>query len=116
MDLQYVEDVAETFVRSALSDVEGAHVFNLAGEIVKMDDLVALFEKLRPGAAKLISVTGPQVPVSFRMDASLLHSTIDGIPRTPLEDGVRKTIDTFERLRSAKAAEARLQRGEEHER
>ena len=102
MDLQYVEDVAETFIRCALSDVAGAHVFNLAGSIVEMNALVDLLEKHRPGAAaKLITVSGPQVPVSYKMDGSALHATVPGIPQTPLEDGIRQTLDRFDRLQSA---------------
>ena len=99
MDLQYVEDVAETFVRCALSDQPGVYVFNLAGTIVGMEELVSMLERLRPGASKLITVGGPQVPVSYRMDASALHGMIPGIPQTPLEEGVRKTVEMFERLR-----------------
>jgi nucleoside-diphosphate-sugar epimerase len=98
MDLQYVEDVADSFVACALSDVSGAHVFNLAGDIVKMDDLVAMLERLRPGAGKQITIAGPQVPVSYRMDASQLQATVPGIRRTSLEDGVRTTIEMYERL------------------
>ncbi|MBL8292467.1 MAG: SDR family oxidoreductase [Bryobacterales bacterium] len=101
MDLQYTEDVAETFVRCALSDATGAHVFNLAGSIIEMSALVALFEKLRPGAANLITVSGNPVPVSYRMDASQLHALIPGIPQTPLEDGVRQTLDLFDELKAA---------------
>jgi len=101
MDLQYVEDVAETFVRCALAPLEGAHVYNLAGDIVRMDDLVAMIDSMRPGAAKLLSVAGPQVPVSYRMDASRLHAAIPDLPRTPIESGVRQTIEGFERLRAA---------------
>lgn len=104
MDLQYVEDVAETFIHCALSETPGAHVFNLAGTIVEMNDLVAILEKLRPGAAKLIGVTGPQVPVSFRMDASALAAAVPGIPHTPMEDGIRQTLDLFDKLK----AEGRL--------
>ncbi len=105
MDLQYVEDVAETFVRCALSDVAGAHVFNLVGSIVEMNALVGLLEKHRPGvAAKLITVTGPQVPVSYKMDGSALRAAVPGIPQTPLEDGIRQTLDRFDRLK----AEGRL--------
>ena len=100
MDLQYVGDVAETFIRCALSETTGAHVFNLAGTIVEMNELVAILERLRPGAAKLISVTGPQVPVSFRMDASALHAAVPGIPRTPMEDGIRLTLDLFAKLKA----------------
>jgi nucleoside-diphosphate-sugar epimerase len=98
MDLQYVEDVAETFVQCLLSDLQGAHVFNLEGSVVDMQELVATLDRLRPGAAKLISVSGPKVPVAYRMDDSQLRSKIPGIPKTPLEEGIRKTLDHFERL------------------
>ena len=100
MDLQHVSDVAETFIRCALSDVAGAHVFNLAGTIVEMNDLIAKIDRMSPGAAKLLSVTGPQVPVSYRMDASALHATVPGIPQTPLDDGIRQTLEMFGRLKA----------------
>jgi nucleoside-diphosphate-sugar epimerase len=99
MDLQYVEDVAETFVRCLLSDLEGAHVFNLEGAVIDMLDLVSTLDRLRPGAAALIGVEGPKVPVACRMDDSLLRANIPGIPKTPLEEGIRKTLDHFESLR-----------------
>lgn len=99
MDLQYVEDVAETFIHCALSGLAGAHVFNLAGTIVEMNDLIAMIDRAKPGAKSLLSVTGPQVPVSFRMDASQLHTNVPGIPRTSLEDGIGKTLAMFESLR-----------------
>lgn len=101
MDLQYTEDVAETFVRCALSDATGSHVFNLAGSIIEMNALVALLDKLRPGSAGLITVGGNPVPVSYRMDASQLHAMIPGIPQTPLEGGVRQTLDLFDALKAA---------------
>jgi nucleoside-diphosphate-sugar epimerase len=98
MDLQYVEDVAETFIRSLLSPLEGAHVFNLAGDVVHMDEIVRTLDRLRPGAAKLISAAGPQVPVAYRMDDSALRAAVPGIPKTPLEDGMRQTIELYEKL------------------
>lgn len=98
MDLQYVEDVAESFIRSLLSDVQGAHVFNLAGEVIHMDELVKTMDRIRPGAAELITCGGPQVPVAYRMDDSSIRSVIPNIPRTPLEDGMRTTIEMYERL------------------
>jgi nucleoside-diphosphate-sugar epimerase len=95
MDLQYVEDVAEAFVMSLLSPLEGAHVFNLEGTVVSMADFIALLERLRPGAADLITAQGPQVPVSWRMDGTQLRTRIPGIPSTSLEDGVRLTMSMF---------------------
>jgi nucleoside-diphosphate-sugar epimerase len=99
MDLQYVEDVAEIFVRSALTPLEGAHVFNLEGAVVRMEDLVVELDRLRPGAAGLISVAGPKVPVAYRMDDSQLRAHIPGIPKTPLAEGMAKTLEIYERLR-----------------
>jgi nucleoside-diphosphate-sugar epimerase len=98
MDLQYVADVADTFARCALEPLEGAHAFNLEGTVVSMDELIGILERLRPGAARLIAAQGPQVPVAYRMDGTQLRAHVPGIPQTSLEDGVRETLDTFERL------------------
>ena len=104
MDLQYVADVAESFIHCALAETPGAHVFNLAGTIVEMNALVAIVDRMSPGAAKLISVGGPQVPVSYRMDASALEAMVPGIPKTPMEEGIARTLEMFGRLK----AEGRL--------
>jgi nucleoside-diphosphate-sugar epimerase len=98
MDLQYVEDVAETFIRCLLSAVEGAHVFNLAGDVISMEDIVNTLDRIHPGAAKLIGTGGPQVPVAYRMDDSALRETVPGIPKTPLESGIRQTLDLYAKL------------------
>ncbi|MDQ6701168.1 MAG: SDR family oxidoreductase, partial [Acidobacteriota bacterium] len=100
MDLQYVEDVADTFIRCLLSEKEGAHAFNLEGSVIGMNDFVQVLETLRPGAADLIRVEGPQVPVAYRMDDAQLRAHIGDVPKTSLVDGVRKTLEAFERLRS----------------
>lgn len=98
MDLQYVEDVAEAFVRCLLSPIEGAHVFNLEGTVITMDGLIGLLESVWPGAARLVTAGGPQVPVAYRMDGARLRAHITGIPQTPLEVGIRKTLDLFSQL------------------
>jgi nucleoside-diphosphate-sugar epimerase len=101
MDMQYVEDVAAAFVACLESKVEGAHIFNLAGDIVTMESLIAEIEAVRPEAKGLLTCAGPQVPVAVRMDDAQLRSLVPGIPRTSLKDGLRKTIDAFERLAGA---------------
>ncbi|MCX6624017.1 MAG: epimerase, partial [Acidobacteria bacterium] len=104
VDLQYAQDVAGTFLGCALSPLEGAHVFNLSGHVVSIDALIERLEVLRPGARKLITASGPQVPVAYRMDSRELDSKIPGLRRTPLEEGMERTIELFERLH----AEGRL--------
>jgi len=98
MDLQYVEDVAESFIRCLLSDVAGAHVFNLAGDVIHMDELVKALGELRPHAAAKITAAGPQVPVAYRMDDSALRAAVPAIPKTPLEQGLRATLELYEKL------------------
>jgi len=108
MDLQFVGDVAESFVRCALSDTPGAHVFNLAGTIVEMNELVGVIDRLSPGAARVLSVNGPQVPVCYRMDGSALDATVPGIPKTTVFDGIRQTIEMFAHLKSDNRLSATL--------
>jgi nucleoside-diphosphate-sugar epimerase len=101
MDLQYVADVAETFVRCALEPLPGAYAFNLEGTVTTMDELIGILERLRPGASRLITAEGPQVPVAYRMDATQLHAHIPGIKQTPLENGIFETLGMFESLHRA---------------
>jgi nucleoside-diphosphate-sugar epimerase len=97
MDMQYVEDVAEIFVGCLLSSKEGAHVFNLAGHLIDMKDFVSLLDRVQPGAAETISAGGQTVPVAKRMDDSRLREYLGEVPETPLEDGIRKTLEMFVR-------------------
>jgi nucleoside-diphosphate-sugar epimerase len=96
MDLQYVQDVADIFIRCLFSPVKGAYVFNLRGEVVGMEELRLLLEELRPGAAQLISVAGPVVPVAYRMDDTALVRTVGEVPRTPLRKAIVSTLEAFE--------------------
>jgi nucleoside-diphosphate-sugar epimerase len=108
MDLQYVEDVAMAFVRCLESDLPGAHVFNLAGELAEVEDLIPLIEELRPRAEGLLRCEGPRVPVAARMDGSALARMVPGIPRTPLKEGLRRSLELFERLHAEGRLDAAL--------
>jgi nucleoside-diphosphate-sugar epimerase len=99
MDLQYVGDVAEAFAGCLLASREGAYVFNLQGEVIRMDELIGLLERLRPGASRLITAEGPQVPVAWRMDDAQLRGYVPNLTKTPLEEGVAQTLLSFDELR-----------------
>jgi nucleoside-diphosphate-sugar epimerase len=101
MDLQYAADVAESFVRCALEPLEGAYAFNLEGTVIAMDELIGILERLRPGASRLITAEGPQVPVAYRLDGTRLRAYVPGIGQTSLEDGIRETVGMFEGLHRA---------------
>lgn len=96
MDLQYVEDVAAIFNACLFSEKTGAHAFNLAGHLLEIENYPEVLDRVSPGAAELISVGGNRVPVSARMDDQALRDYLGGVPETPLEDGVRRTLELFE--------------------
>jgi nucleoside-diphosphate-sugar epimerase len=98
MDLQYVRDVADIFIQCLFSETPGAHVFNLRGEVVEMEQLRQMLEEIRPGASQLISVSGPEVPVAYKMSDEALVKTVGEIPRTPLREAIVETIEKFEQL------------------
>jgi nucleoside-diphosphate-sugar epimerase len=98
MDLQYVRDVADIFIQCLESRATGAHVFNLRGEVVEMNEFRRMLERLRPEAAQLISIDGSAVPVAFRMDDSALERIVGAVPRTPLNGAISETLEAFERL------------------
>lgn len=104
MDLQYVEDVANTFLEVLLTTKPGAHVYNLAGDVIEMQAFVTELDRLRPGAASLITCAGNKVPVCPRLDNSALLADFPHLPHTPLVEGMEKTLGIFERLK----AEGRL--------
>ena len=98
MDMQYVRDVADIFIQCLESRAAGAHVFNLRGEVVDMEDFRRILERFRPEAANLISINGSPVPVAWRMDDSALQRIVGPVPRTPLNDAISETLVGFERL------------------
>lgn len=98
MDMQYVEDVAATFLACLRADLQGAYAFNLSGDVVDMETIINVLEELRPGAAELISAFGSRIPVAARLDATNLHHLVPGLPKTSLKDGFRRTLELFEKL------------------
>ena len=107
-DLQYVEDVAGTFVRCLDVPFQGAAVYNLRGWVVDLPEFVRTLVSVEPSAAELITHGDRQLPIAFDMDDAPLQRDIGGIPRTPLTEGIRRTTQHFRRL----LAEGRLDMSE----
>ncbi len=98
-DFQYVPDVARAFVQAAASKGRGAAVYNLHGEIASVAEIMELIREACPGAKTLITYdAGTEVPVAGAFDDSALQREVGPVPRTALRDGVRQTIERFERL------------------
>ncbi|HZV07543.1 MAG TPA: NAD(P)-dependent oxidoreductase [Gemmataceae bacterium] len=103
-DLQYVEDVAHAFIRCLEAPYRGAKSYNLRGDVV---DLAAFHRALctvDPAAEKLITYGERQIAIAYDLDNSALQRDVGPLPKTPLVEGIRRTLVQFKQLQ----AEGRL--------
>jgi nucleoside-diphosphate-sugar epimerase len=84
--LHYAKDVAAAFVQAARSTPDGAHAFSLGGPATSMADFAALVACEVPGA----EITLDETPLPF--PEQLPEPWFDA-PLTPLEQGVRETVE-----------------------
>jgi len=98
LDLQYVRDTARIFVRCAESELPGAKVYTPRGSVVQMAEFIATLEQALPRARGLIKAEGTALPIAADLDDSALQRDLGGVPRTPLEAGIRETADIFQKL------------------
>ena len=100
-DFQYVADTAAAFIACADKTPEGAHVFNLHGETVTVNRIADLINELTNSS--LITFGGPPIPIAPALDDTAIRRFIADLPSTPLEIGVRETMDRFAALCAAGA-------------
>ncbi len=99
-DFQYVRDTAAAFIACADQMPEGAHVFNLHGETVEVSTIARLINELSVNSnGDTVTFGGPPIPIAPAMNDMAIRKVIGDIPSTPLEDGIRETIERFSILR-----------------
>lgn len=103
MDMQYVRDTARIFIRCAEAGLVGAKFYTLRGDVIPVGDFLGVLAGILPASQTLIKAEGAPLPVSYDFDDSALQHDLPGIPRTPLQDGIRETAAIFERLKTAGA-------------
>jgi nucleoside-diphosphate-sugar epimerase len=98
-DLQYVGDVADTFVRALERPFQGADAFNLSGAVETIESFVAALCDAVPAARDLVSHGDRQLPIAADLDDARLQACLGPIPTTPLREGIAETFRRFTRLR-----------------
>jgi nucleoside-diphosphate-sugar epimerase len=99
-DLQYVDDVARTFVRCLEAPFTGARAFNLRGHVIDMPSFHRALCAVEPAAARLITHGDSQIAIAYDLDDSALQRDLGPMPRTSVEDGIRQTLELFRQLRA----------------
>jgi nucleoside-diphosphate-sugar epimerase len=103
-DLQYVDDVAKVFVRALEAPYEGAKSYNLRGDVVDLPTFHRALCAVEPAARTLITHGDRQIGIAYDLDDTALQRDLGPIPKTPLEEGIRQTLEMFRQLQ----AEGRL--------
>jgi nucleoside-diphosphate-sugar epimerase len=97
-NLEYAEDVAQSFVACALQAPEGALAFNMLGEILSVDAMIRIIEEIFPQAkGNITCVTRANRMANHVSDAGL-QALIGPFRPLGYREGVRRTAQHFERL------------------
>ncbi len=94
MQFQWASDVAEQFIGAALRPMDGAYFYNLGGVPTTVEAVAGIIRSIRPDA----QITVEPKPLSFPrgFDDSALREAMP-IYETPLENGIRATLEGFGR-------------------
>jgi nucleoside-diphosphate-sugar epimerase len=103
-DLQYVDDVAKTFVRCLEAPYKGAKSYNLRGAVVDIQTFHKALCNVEPTARDLVTHGDRQLAIAYDLDDAGLLKDVGRLPKTRLEDGIRQTLELFRKL----AKEGRL--------
>jgi nucleoside-diphosphate-sugar epimerase len=93
----YAPDVGRAFALAARTATDGAHVANFPGTSSTMQEVVDAIEAAAPVASGKVMWEEGQLPFPESLEARVLERLIGPIRHTPLADGVRATIEHFER-------------------
>lgn len=94
-DLQYVDDVARTFLRCLEAPYTGAKSYNVRGHVVDLPDFVKVLCDVEPAARTLITHGNKQIAIAYDLDDQALQRDLGPMPRTSLHDGIRQTLELF---------------------
>lgn len=94
-DFLYVEDLAQAIIIAAKMPADGAHIVALPGEVGDTDRIIAEIVKNVPKAK--ITANGVRNPTAQKLTGNDMRKIAPNVPNTSLAEGIRMTIDFFQR-------------------
>jgi UDP-glucose 4-epimerase len=88
--LIYVDDVAAAYEAALLHAPDGAHVFNMPGEVASNDRVIAEICRVVPAAK--IDIAGPALQFTPDIEQGDINAVLSGLHQTKLGEGIRQTI------------------------
>ncbi|MFN8447799.1 MAG: NAD(P)-dependent oxidoreductase [Anaerolineae bacterium] len=103
MQFHWASDVAEQFIDAALYPLDGAYAFTLGGTPVSVETVADAIRRYRPQAE--VTVAHRLLPFPEGFDDSELRRHFTTIYETPLDEGIRQTMEQI----GVRLADGRLQ-------
>ena len=99
-DFNYVDDCVEAFLLSGISEKTNGKVYNLGGDrVIGLKELAKKMLSLGfEGSYELVSFPEDRKAIDigdYYSDFSLITSELRWLPKTSLEDGLKKTIEYY---------------------
>ena len=94
---QFVDDAARACLAAARSLSHGAAVYSPPGPRVGVDQVIETTGRLQPASEGAITCDDVPLPSPRRSTGARSRVPLGAQARTPLEDGVRETIETYRR-------------------
>lgn len=97
----YVGDVGAHFASCALDSFEGFGAFNIRGKTVEVEEFLALIKQIAASLGMLAAVDLGIAKDATRaffvcdLEDSAIQTAFPGLPQTPLENGIRLSLETF---------------------
>ncbi|HEX3314269.1 MAG TPA: NAD(P)-dependent oxidoreductase [Gemmataceae bacterium] len=98
-DMQLVDDVAKITIRCLERPYSGSKAYNLRGHHVDLPTFHRALCAVDPTANTRITFGDRQLAIAHDLDDSALERDLGPMPRTSLEEGIRRTLDVFRTLR-----------------
>ena len=93
MQFQLASDIARYLIACADGPADGAHVFNIGTPPATVEEVVAMIKAVRPDAR--VSFVERSLPFPAGFEGADLKAAFPHIQETPLEEGIRQTIEQF---------------------
>ena len=91
--LVYVDDVAAAFEAALAREPDGAHVFNLVGEVASPEQVIAELHRLAPNTD--IRTGGDILPFAPEIAEGNVREAFPNLPATSLRSGIERTFTYY---------------------
>jgi nucleoside-diphosphate-sugar epimerase len=100
-DFQLARDCADEIIRCLETPVEGARVYNLPGVVADMAEFHRALCRVEPAAERLVTFGEQPLVIPSGLDSSEFTADFGGVAVTPIEVGIRDTLEQFRRLHAS---------------